>query len=213
VPDPKVSVTGDSRARAPISNGAGASRGPYAKSAGRRSEIIRAALASFAAHGYERASLRDIAARAGISHAGLLHHFATKDELLVEALDHYEADERRMVDEAQAAGKTGSALMAELLAWGRKEPDFVRSWSALRVAASDPQHPAHAYFTNRQRRLLAEVATDLANDAAVAPDAAATLLLALFSGLQEQQLTDPAVDVVTPLKIFLDLVLLSRDPA
>ena len=56
--------------------------GPYASTPARRAEIVRAALASFAEHGYERASLRDIAARANVTHAALLRHFASKDDLL-----------------------------------------------------------------------------------------------------------------------------------
>ncbi|MEH0580221.1 TetR/AcrR family transcriptional regulator [Streptomyces sp. B21-108] len=48
-------------------------RGPYVKTPARRAEIVRAARDSFAERGYANASLRDIAERAGITHAGLLH--------------------------------------------------------------------------------------------------------------------------------------------
>ncbi|MET0861912.1 MAG: helix-turn-helix domain-containing protein, partial [Microbacterium sp.] len=60
-------------------------RGPSASTPARRAEIIRAASASIAEHGYERASLRDIAARANVTHAALLRHFASKDDLLLAA--------------------------------------------------------------------------------------------------------------------------------
>src|SRR5207302_765868 len=71
-------------------------RGPYATTPARRAEIVRAASASFAEHGYERASLRDIAARANVTHAALLRHFATKDELLLAALAQRDADDSEL---------------------------------------------------------------------------------------------------------------------
>ena len=44
----------------------------------------------FAEHGYHGASLRDISARIGISHSGMLHHFEAKDVLLDDVIDRLE---------------------------------------------------------------------------------------------------------------------------
>lgn len=49
--------------------------------------ILEAALAEFAAAGFERAKLADIAARAGITRPSLLYHFATKEELYARAVE------------------------------------------------------------------------------------------------------------------------------
>ena len=46
-----------------------------------RAAIIAAAQVVFAAHGYERATVRDIAARAGIDPAMVIRYFGSKDEL------------------------------------------------------------------------------------------------------------------------------------
>ncbi|NKY08709.1 helix-turn-helix transcriptional regulator, partial [Cellulomonas hominis] len=78
-------------------------RGPYRTTPARRAQIVRAAVESFATHGYERASLRDIAARAGVTHAAVLRHFAGKDELLIAALAQHEADEQDRAAEAGAS--------------------------------------------------------------------------------------------------------------
>ena len=44
----------------------------------------------FAEHGYHGSSLRDISARIGISHSGMLHHFEAKDVLLDDVIDRLE---------------------------------------------------------------------------------------------------------------------------
>ena len=61
-------------------------RGPYAKSAERRRQIVDAAFELFAAHGYRGASLQDVADRVGLSQTGLLHYFPSKRELLIAVL-------------------------------------------------------------------------------------------------------------------------------
>ena len=63
---------------------------------GRREEILDGASEMFAEHGYHGSSLRDISARIGISHSGMLHHFESKDVLLDRVID-------RMEDHAQSA--------------------------------------------------------------------------------------------------------------
>src|SRR3954447_21499830 len=51
----------------------------YAKGRATRAEIVEQATALFGEVGYRSASLREIASRCGISHPGLLHHFASKE--------------------------------------------------------------------------------------------------------------------------------------
>ena len=63
-----------------------AARGAYASGLARREAILRAASEVFAAHGYRGASLALIADRVGMSAPGLLHHFPTKEHLLIDLL-------------------------------------------------------------------------------------------------------------------------------
>jgi len=51
-----------------------------------RDRILEAALASFAEHGYDRATIRDIAARAAVDPALVIHYFGSKEALFIEAL-------------------------------------------------------------------------------------------------------------------------------
>jgi AcrR family transcriptional regulator len=53
----------------------------------RRAEIVRAALEVIAERGYRGASLAAVAERVGLTQQGLLHHFPTKDALLVAVLE------------------------------------------------------------------------------------------------------------------------------
>ena len=61
-----------------------------ARGQARREELIDVALRAFAAHGFRGASIGAIAREAGISEAGLLHHFPSKRELLFGVLEHFQ---------------------------------------------------------------------------------------------------------------------------
>ena len=62
-------------------------RAGYAKGRATREEILVAATKLFGEVGYGTASLREVAARVGISHPGLMHHFANKAILLAAVLE------------------------------------------------------------------------------------------------------------------------------
>ncbi|NTW38886.1 MAG: helix-turn-helix transcriptional regulator, partial [Cellulomonadaceae bacterium] len=49
----------------------------------RRRDILEAALEIFGAKGYNKGPLAEIAEQVGMTHAGILHHFGSKDELLL----------------------------------------------------------------------------------------------------------------------------------
>lgn len=59
-----------------------------ARSAATRTALLDAALTEFAAHGFEGASTRAIAAAAGTHQPQINYHFDSKDELWREAVDH-----------------------------------------------------------------------------------------------------------------------------
>jgi AcrR family transcriptional regulator len=53
----------------------------------RRGEVLRAATEHALDHGLSGLSLRKVAQTVGVSHATLVHHFSTKDELVAEIVD------------------------------------------------------------------------------------------------------------------------------
>lgn len=193
-------------------NAASRRRGPYAATPARRAQIVRAALASFAEHGFERASLRDIAARAGMTHAALLRHFSGKEELLLTALAQREARDEEQADRILASGTAGSAVLGEILADEFADTDYLRSWLALAVAATNPAHPAHDYFARRSERLRVRLRGGSLRTAHDGPeltaDDRAVMVLAMMDGLRLQALLDPSNDPLRLLEPFMRTVII-----
>lgn len=188
-------------------------RGPYAKTAARRAEIVRAARDSFAERGFTKASLRDIAERAGITHAGLLHHFQNKDDLLAAVLAERDTEEWQYGLSRVAGMDELAPHLGELLRHHQKSPELMRLWIELAAAASRPDHPAHAYFVQRYDMGRTHFARGMHEKAdrgelhkGLAPEHAATLLQSVLNGLQLQWLLDHDLDVVGPIRAFLDLI-------
>lgn len=177
-------------------------RGPYAKTAARRADIVRAARDSFAERGFAQSSLRDIAERAGITHTGLLHHFRTKDELLAAVLAQRDSEEWQRgsaeVPDVEAVGE----YFGELLKEHQRAPELMRLWAELAVAASRPDHPAHSYFVDRYERARARTVRMMSErlpsdgpEGNADPETAAMIFHAVLYGLQVQWLLNPRLDI------------------
>ena len=191
--------------------------GGYASGRLRREQIITAATELFARVGYRHATILELAEAAGISRTGLLHHFGSKEMLLSAVLERRDAE-----DAARFAGadtdETGLAALSTLVELARHNaarPHLVALFAVLSAEASDPEHPAHAYFVNRYRGTVADVAASLTRAKAsglltpgVDPAGQARTLVALMDGLQVQWLLSPAdVDMAGTLRAQLERVL------
>lgn len=172
-------------------------RGPYAKGTATREEILDVALDLFLRKGYDRTSVREIARMAGLSQAGLLHHFSTKEELLVEVLRR--RDERSR-DAFQATPDEDLSVdgLLSVVGHNAEEPGLVRLYVAMSAESTGEDSAARGYFEERYRWLRAGVAQDIRRQQAsgevsaeLDPDAMAALLIAAADGLQIQWLLDP----------------------
>lgn len=100
------------------------------RSAGRRDELLAAAVCVFARKGYHTCRVSDIADEAGVSHGLVYHYFASKDEVL-ETIFHANWGPIGVAIEqiAEAEGSAGEQLrkVASLVlhAW-RRDPETVR---------------------------------------------------------------------------------------
>ncbi|MET0589679.1 MAG: helix-turn-helix domain-containing protein [Naasia sp.] len=208
----------DARSRAPVGPASPAAsdpvprgrRGPYATTPARRAEIVRAALAGFAEHGYERASLRDIAARANVTHAALLRHFDSKDELLLAALSQRDADDEELARRIMRSRVPAERILSSVLADEFAHPEHQRNWLAITVAATNPDHPAHEFFIARRARMKTYFAsgplpTALRGERIDADDKI-TMMLAMMDGMRIQALLDPSREILPLLETFMRLI-------
>ncbi|MET0132081.1 MAG: TetR/AcrR family transcriptional regulator [Kibdelosporangium sp.] len=190
--------------------------GGYLKGRLRREDIITAAIAVYGEAGYHGSSLREIAKRAGITHAGLLYYFPTKEALLAAVLERRDAEDFER--EELSVVPPGREVLRHLIALAEHNvghPGIVELYSRLAAEAVAADHPAHEYFV-RHYRLARETALEsfraLADRgellAGVDPEAAALTFIALMDGLQVQWLTDQdAVDLVGSLRFYLQNLL------
>ena len=174
----------------------GAVRGPYAKTAARRQEILDTALEVFAQQGFRGGSLREIAERVGLSQAGVLHHFDSKEALLAAVLQQRDTQNNAVFAADLAEHGVLEALRHAVRRDGQAD-GLVRLFVTLAAEATDPDHPAHTFFVQRYADLLAMIAAELRSGQAggtvvtgADPDVSAAVIVALWDGLQVQWLLD-----------------------
>ena len=192
----------------------GRPRGPSAQTAARRREILRAARDSFVEHGVQGASLRDVAARAGMTHAGLLHHYKRKNELVVALRQQRDAEEAgRSVDDDPAGAAALPPLLRQLLEEHQTAPELLRLWLEMTAAAAGEAHPAHDYFADRYTAVRTTMTEDARRRIAagtlredVDPEHFGALMAAVLDGLQLQWLHDRDLPVVDTVEHFLELL-------
>ncbi|MDQ1128953.1 TetR/AcrR family transcriptional regulator [Microbacterium sp. SORGH_AS_0888] len=187
----------------------GARSAGYLRGRRTREAILDAAFSHFAAHGYHGASLRDMAAESGVSHPGLRHHFATKDELLLAVLQRREERSRARVSAQLERGESPRERILGVAAFNTAEPGLIQLFARLSVEAADPAHPAHEYFRARYERTRRIVASWLEEDgvARSRADSVATTLLATQDGLQVQWLLTPgSIDIRGRLSEVYDVL-------
>lgn len=191
-------------------------RGSYAKGVAKREEILTTALEVIAREGLRRTSIRELADAAGLSQAGLLHYFGSKEELYTAILrkrDEINAAQftdlyrsRTAADSADSSERTdGAAVIAtylDLLRRGALVPGLSLLYTQLSVDAAAPEHPAHEFFLERRqvlRRVFVPAIAAMQAEGqivdSVPAETLAAILHALSDGLQMHWLRDPDLDM------------------
>jgi AcrR family transcriptional regulator len=187
---------------------------PRPATAQKRQRILEAAMAIFGAKGYNNGSLLEIGEQAGMSHAGVVHHFGSKDQLLIAMLEYR--------DESDVAGlegrhvPEGRALFDHLLRTvevNETRPGVVQAYAVLSADSVTDGHPAQEWFRDRFRGLRAMLVGALRDAAPAGTDearlqSAASAIIATMDGLQVQWLLDPdAVRMTESVRLVIDGVL------
>ena len=173
-------------------------------------------MVTFGAKGYYNGSLAEIAEKVGITHAGVLHHFGSKDQLLIEVLEYRDRADVEHLTGHQAP--TGLELFSHLIATARANmdrPGIVQTYTVLSAESVTDAHPGQAWFQERYqglRAILVESLKQVCGSENLRPEAeiesAAEAIVAVMDGLQIQWLLDPeAVDLAGSTAFAIEAIL------
>jgi len=166
----------------------------------KREEILKAAIEIFGAKGSTNGTLADIAEQVGMTHAGVLHHFGSKQKLLLEVLAY--RDQSDVADLETKRIPYGPDLFLHLVKTAftnARRPGIVQTYTVLSAESVTEDHPGRSYFEMRYDTLRKDVdeafralcALEGVKDQSMI-DAAGASILAVMDGLQLQWLLDPA---------------------
>jgi len=163
-----------------------------------RTKIIDSAIKLFSNTGYNKASVDEICAEAGISKGAFYHHFKSKQELFLALLDGW----LQAIDSAIEASKDLSApetFMQMTTAFpfifktaGDGLPMFLEFWlqasrdKRIWEASVAPYRRYHKYFTS-----LIKKGVDEGSFVEVDPELASRMIVSTAMGLLLQSLLDP----------------------
>lgn len=163
-----------------------------------RTKITEAAIKLFSNSGYNKASVDDICAEAGISKGAFYHHFKSKQELFLALLDGW----LQTIDSAIEASKDMTApetftRMTEAFPYifetaGNGLPMFLEFWlqasrdKKIWEASIAPYRRYHKHFTS-----LIKKGVDEGSFVEVDPELASRMIVSTAMGLLLQSLLDP----------------------
>jgi AcrR family transcriptional regulator len=187
-----------------------ARRGPYAKTAETREQALTAALGIIHERGLSSTSIQQIADAVGLTKAGLLHHFGSRDGLLIAVIERSD----QLNGEAFADGPSLDALI-EVDRRNMEVPGLVGLYLALVAAAAADRGdtPARRHFAERYagfRTSMVDYVRAGQADGSIRDDVDAALLASLITavsdGLQMQWLLDEDVPGMPAFAAFKTLL-------
>ncbi|MGW0246215.1 TetR/AcrR family transcriptional regulator [Nocardia goodfellowii] len=169
-----------------------------AKGEDRKLRILAAAQEQLVRKGWRNTSLAQVAKQAGVSQAGLLHHFESKDQLLHAVLEARDLDDELAVDR-------GGDILVEL---GRiaerfeRAPDLVGIFAVLLIENLEPTAPLHDRLLMRYRYAIDTVADGIRRGqhagrfrSDLDPTVKAVEIVAFLNGMETSWLLDPSIPV------------------
>jgi len=167
----------------------------------RRRQILDATTRLIGERGFWALSMQDVADACGLTVPGLLHHFGSKDRLLLDVLDHRDNEDFLALAQELGldvtdvwgrwpAGISLPQVCAALVRRNATQPEIVRLFCVLEAESLAPDHPASGYFAERQDRALRGFAA-LAADSVPDSLSLARQVVAIMDGLQIQWLRAP----------------------
>lgn len=177
---------------------------PRATTRDTRERILKAAVDIFGTKGSTNGTLADVAERVGMTHAGVLHHFGSKQKLLLEVLAYRDqADVADLVEQHMPRGADRFVHLVRTALMNTRRPGIVQAYTVLSAESVTDDHPGRDYFRDRYATLrndLTEAFEELCATHGVtdseAVQSGSASILAVMDGLQLQWLLQPdAVDL------------------
>jgi AcrR family transcriptional regulator len=187
----------------------------------RRKAIVEAALELFAAKGARGTSIADVAEKVGITPPAVLHHFGTKDDLLLAVVEERDRRSEQPFLDLLAEGGLGSIRrLAEVAAANEQERRLVTCYVVLEAENLQDDDVAHCYFLARSQNMRRAIRVALAQgqqSGEVRPDvdcrAKADEILAFMSGAAIQWSLDPDLSLVALYETYVDGLVADLSPA
>lgn len=184
--------------------GRGPGRPRGSRSGATREAVVVAAKEAFASGGFRGTSLAQVAERAGLTPAGVLHHVGSKEALLAQVLRLRDREDAAAVAAGEAVGFAVLDRLLEVVRRNAGRPGLVRLYVTLSAEAVDPEHPGHDWLLEHLGAVREAVSGALRRGVpagtvrADAPvETLASLVVAVLDGLQVQWVADPgSVDMV-----------------
>lgn len=178
-----------------------------AKGEDRKQRILAVAQRLLTRNGWRNTTLAQIAREAGVSPAGLLHHFQSKEQLLHAVLDIRDADDDAHADRA-------GDLIAEIARVPERfdrTPELMGAFTVLLVENLLPDAPLHDRLLKRYRDavdIVAELIRQGQQDgryrADMDPVVKAVEILAFISGMETTWLLDPSIPLTEVFKGYAE---------
>jgi AcrR family transcriptional regulator len=179
-------------------------------------EIVAAATDLFAARGFTATTIAAIAARVGLTDAGVLHHFPTKTALIEAALERDLHLQLSRMRELLAPG--GLDAIKRMAAWGstiEESPELVSLQIAMSAEGIRAESPIHDYVLRRYANLH-ELIVGLIHQGIdrgdIRPDVdaewEASALIAYLDGIRLQWFySDRQARITTAVQHYFDLLI------
>jgi AcrR family transcriptional regulator len=189
-------------------------KGDASVNAARRREILTAAFDVFSRDGYQGSSLSQISAIVGMTEAGILHHFKTKSNLLIQVLAYRDEATYSLVEGFNTDGIGFVKAWLNLVNYNVSVPGMVELFAVISAEATRADHPAHDFFKKRYSEtisLTTAAMADLQNEGylhpGLDPEDLGRAVVALSDGLQVQWLLDRKWDMIDEHKSFFRRIL------
>ena len=187
-------------------------RGSYARGRATREEIVKVARDVLVQRGYHGMTFVAVAERAGITRAGLIHHFPSKEHLLLAVMEDRFSENREWMIQQLKAGEPVLDIFVALMERLTASPPQSTLLLALAGASIDPSHPAHEWYVVRYRYMRSTMTEHVADNQRrgliVKRDPPAQLaiqLIGTIEGVLLHWLYDPDdVDAVAAMRSFCD---------